>query len=547
VKALERVVLHPFLFATFPVLYLFEQNIEEGITLDQLIGPLALVLAITTAFFVTMWRIWHDWRRAGLLSSLVALLILSFGHVAQAVEELQELPDDPGAEPAFNAEPYLLPVSGVFAVASVVIALRVKRRLPDITKAMNVIAAALVLMNLVPIVTRGTTLVGSDEPQKGLDASGELNLDARASAKQPDIYYLIFDRYADDEIMRERFDYDNSSFTRWLESRGFHLPRRSSLNYARTGHSLASSLNMRYLDGLARTAGRSATIDAVFRELNYYQAARLLKSLGYRYAHVGSWWPPMNDNPLADDVYRFEALTEFATTLYETTLIAPIADRLGILESLDPRRVEWATRIWQFDTLTKIAEQPGPKFVFGHLLTPHPPYVTDRSGRFVSEERAAEWSYERRYVEQVIYTNGEIKKLIDRLLAVPKAEQPIIILQADEGPHPLRMEDSRGTVFDWTTATHDELEMKFKLFTAMHLPGIPESEVRRHIHPTFTPVNTFRVIFNLYHGGDFRLLPDRNYIFPDSNNPLDFIDVTDRLGIVGHGPERAGLPAPSTG
>jgi hypothetical protein len=99
---------------------------------------------------------------------------------------------------------------------------------------------------------------------------------------------------------------------------------------------------------------------------------------------------------------------------------------------------------------------------------------------------------------------------------------------------------------EWTTATLDELEMKFKLFTALYLPGIPESEVRRRIYPTFTPVNTFRLIFNLYFGGDFRLLPDRNYIFRDDDHPLDLIEVTDRLGIVGHSSQRAGARTSST-
>jgi hypothetical protein len=270
----------------------------------------------------------------------------------------------------------------------------------------------------------------------------------------------------------------------------------------------------------------------VHQRLRGFRVARLLKSAGYRYAHMGSWWPPTSEDPLADDQYRFESLSDFATTIYETTVIPAIAEQLGVLDHLDRRRTEWARRGWQFDTLTKIRQRPGPKFVFGHLLTPHHPYVTDRDGGFVSPEQEAEWSYERKYIEQLIYTNEEIKRLVTHLLAVPEDERPIIVLQADEGPHPIHMEDFPHKVFDWRTATLDELEMKFKLFTALYLPGISESEVRRHIYPTLTPVNTFRLIFNLYLGGDFRLLPDRNYIYRDFNHPLDLIEVTARLGIV---------------
>jgi hypothetical protein len=215
-----------------------------------------------------------------------------------------------------------------------------------------------------------------------------------------------------------------------------------------------------------------------------------------------------------------------------------------VLDHLDRRRTEWARRGWQFDTLARMREQPGPRFVFSHLLTPHPPYVTDRDGDFVTREREARWSFERKYVEQVIYTNEEIKNLVDHLLAVPKAQRPIIILQADEGPNPIRIEGNRA--FEWRTATLEELEMKFKLFTALYLPGISESVVRRQIYPTLTPVNTFRLIFNLYLGGDFRLLPDRNYITRDVD-PLDFIEVTDRLGIVEGSSSGAGTQTPPNG
>jgi hypothetical protein len=57
----------------------------------------------------------------------------------------------------------------------------------------------------------------------------------------------------------------------------------------------------------------------------------------------------------------------------------------------------------------------------------------------------------------------------------------------------------------------------------MYLPGVDH----RALYPTMTPVNEFRMIFNLYFGSNLPLLPDRSY--PQQLEPFALIEVTDRL------------------
>jgi hypothetical protein len=45
------------------------------------------------------------------------------------------------------------------------------------------------------------------------------------------------------------------------------------------------------------------------------------------------------------------------------------------------------------------------------------------------------------------------------------------------------------------------------------LPGGGTSQ----IYPTITPVNTFRLIFNIYFGGNYPLLEDKSYFSPDGD------------------------------
>ena len=113
-------------------------------------------------------------------------------------------------------------------------------------------------------------------------------------------------------------------------------------------------------------------------------------------------------------------------------------------------------------------------------MIPHPPYTFASDGSFVTDEQDVGRRQSVAYGEQLTYLQTRIESLVDELLARPEAERPIIILQADEGPYP--REYARNTIgYDWTTASTDELEIKFGIFNAMYLPG---DGSRRHRRPS---------------------------------------------------------------
>jgi hypothetical protein len=65
---------------------------------------------------------------------------------------------------------------------------------------------------------------------------------------------------------------------------------------------------------------------------------------------------------------------------------------------------------------------------------------------------------------------------------------PIIIIQGDHGP----------SHFDETT--------RMGILNAYYFP-----EAQPALHPSITPVNSFRVLFNTYFGTEFNLLKDTSY------------------------------------
>src|SRR5262249_55856944 len=68
------------------------------------------------------------------------------------------------------------------------------------------------------------------------------------SETTPDVYYIILDGYARADTLKRECQFDNSEFLEQLRSRGFYVADQSCSNYPMTFMSLASSLNMSYLD-----------------------------------------------------------------------------------------------------------------------------------------------------------------------------------------------------------------------------------------------------------------------------------------------------------
>src|ERR1051325_7910786 len=98
-----------------------------------------------------------------------------------------------------------------------------------------------------------------------------------------------------------------------------------------------------------------------------------------------------------------------------------------------------------FQNLGSVPNLPYPKFVFTHILAPHPPFVLGENGEPVYPPDPfslddASWllnsisreQYEHGYISQLKYINKRTLQAIDDILSKSK-RRPIIILQGDHG------------------------------------------------------------------------------------------------------------------
>jgi Sulfatase len=347
-----------------------------------------------------------------------------------------------------------------------------------------------------------------------------------------DIYYLIFDRYARSDQLKQVYGFDNAPFIRELESRGFAVAEQSFANYQRTTHSLISSLNFDYLGGLdAEETRSSGDWLPLYEMMQDFRLRRFLDAQGYEFHFFGSWWEPTRLNRYAHTNHNLLALPEPFRAMLDQSLV-PYFTKLAGMKLFDPRLMQCERSKRAFERLKEMARiKTNPRFIFAHFLVPHPPFVMDETGRCISIKEARTRSRAENYTRQVAYTNREILKFLDAVMVQP-GPKPIIIIQSDEGPWPQRFAGDEivalgadVTPANWLTATREELVQKMAILNALYLPARDMSGIEE----TASPVNTFRRVLREYFGVPLEPLPDRQIIFESAERLYQFHDVTESV------------------
>ncbi|MEX2394438.1 MAG: sulfatase-like hydrolase/transferase, partial [Actinomycetota bacterium] len=472
----------------------------------EVLIPLVTALSVVAIVTVVARRLGGRPQVVAFAITIGAAWFFAYGHIGMLISpSMKRLIANPNL--------VLLPVWTAVAVLAILGARKVRDG-SVATVMLNAAALALVVMTSFTI---GNGLRAEPSVSDAASLLGR-RVDLDADADKPNVYYLVFDRYMADETLRIHHRFDNGPFLRALERRGFVVPERAYTNYPTTTMSLASSLNMAYLDPVADEVGRDFQLQFPFHEaIKRSRVVRAFKDDGYRYIHIGSWWEPTRTSSWADRRVQTLPVSEFGRALLTTTAVSPFArEILGTADLPDlHRRV--ASR--QFDALARTGRDRGPKFVFAHILMPHPPYVFDRDGNAIDAEPGTIADRMDAYIEQLRYTNIEILEALDQILE--DDPDPVIVLQADEGPNPTYWSKNHP---DWPNAKDGPIVTKYPIFAAFRFPGVDRAEIPDEV----TSVNTFRLVMRSYFGADLPPIEDRMF-GSKKGAPYRFVDMTERV------------------
>ncbi len=502
-------VIHPFIVAAFPALALYYYSAQE-LRLSVLVLPVLVPVGVALLMFLITWSLCGNPYKSGIIVSLFLALLYSSGHVFNVASWY-------GITSAYFGGVILLIIWAAVFPGTAYLILRTRKTLRYPTIILNAIFIFLLLSYSVR-----TGIYEVKRLSAASDSAGNpttLQLNPAGGEPLPDIYYIVLDRYGRADSLADFYDYDNSYFVDYLAGKGFYVASESTANYVRTLLSLPSSMNMEYLRDMDPESGDMYPLSLLLQD---NAVRRSLQQAGYEYIHVGSWWGQTRENELADVNINYGAkIDEFSELILATTMPYSVCAEMGVIEDRYLR--QWKRTLYEFEQLAEVPENDNPTFVFAHLMVTHQPYVFEADGSFMPYEQSHQRTERDNYVNQMTAANSMLQNLIEQILSKSEVD-PIIILQADEGPYPPRLlEENRE--FNWDTATGDELRQKMGILNAYYLPGVDTSG----LYPSMTPVNSFRLVFNLYFGAGLKLLPDLNYAYEDFDYPYLFLDVTDRI------------------
>jgi hypothetical protein len=498
---------YPVLLGAFPVLAIYAANLGM-VPSSDLWRPLTWVIGLAlSAWIVSSLLLRSIWPGAA-LSSVAFALFFSYGPMGDLVDSFVVAIVD----------------FGIF-FASLVLFIWKKPKLFSATRVLNFGSFVLVLLPIAQIAIQRPPGVH----ESFLDV--HLPVALKQVTDKPDIFFIIVDGYGRSDQIERVMGYSNNEFIESLREKGFYVADRSHSNYCQTQLSLASSLNLSFLQELGDMFPDSSNDrHPLVRGIDESYISSYLKRRGYAYIGVTSGFDEIqlkSTDVSYDHKLAYTMLEDAVVQLTPITLVP-----FRVVRRFNDRR---ESLIGAFENLRYLGTPTShPRFVVAHLLAPHPPFVFDAAGNPIRQPLPfGFWDgshymsfgtpegYRSGYVGQIQYLNKQLLAIIDALVS-KAAKPPVIIIEGDHGSK-LKMHQD---VIDKT-----DLRECFSNLMAFHVPG----SIREKLYPEVSSVNTFRLVLNGLFKENLPLLPDKSYYSPFSR-PYQFTEVTERIADVPHRP-----------
>ena len=494
-------IVHPILFAIFPVLSLFSVNLNELGLIDVLL-PLIGVVGFGILIWLIIGLALKNFKKAAFITSLGLVIFFSYGHIFLLVAGF----DIFGIE---ITNTLVIPFFILFVIGTIFF-LKTKNKLDNPTKIANGIGITLVVIVMINVSTFYFIDSTLEEEILYVDNISQIS----NFSNSPDVYYIIFDGYPRSDQLAKHFGYSNQDMVRFLEDNRFFIAHNSHANYPITPLSLASSLNMEYRDYLQKEIGiDSKNLHPLKDLLDNNKVMQKFKDKGYRVISFDSGWRLDRLLSIADETLCREDQninSEFLIMLLRTSMLNPVYVKIfdgDYRENISCVLAE----------LPEVSERyEEPIFVYAHVYLPHGPFVFGPNGEEVVPESMSQTevtpSTKNDFLNQVKFSDKKIQEIVKKILAKSKTP-PIIIIQSDHGS---------ALNLDMVNPDSAGLHQRMSILNAYHLPNGGDSL----LYDNITPVNSFRIVLNYYFNETNPLLEDKIF-FSSYAGPYNHTEISD--------------------
>jgi len=488
--------------STYPVSLLFTSNIQNTRSVMFLI-PLALVYCSATCiyFLFYIFRNKLAFKNYHLTTSICTIIFFVYGIYYDWLISCDTFIG------ILASHRLLLPITLLILLCVVYLINKVKVT----SKAYKFVLVFLISFNVVPFLSLLNLSVFKAKEKAVITPilSNKFNND-----NLPNIYYIILDGYGSDSSMKKVLNYDNTNFSKQLEDIGFKVQRRASSNYCRTVFSLSSTLNFNYIQNIIKTNINQENSNLLISD---NLVSKLLKANGYTYYLFDSGFGLKNNyekNEVLVESNEFSFLDNLYTTSDNDVLNSFINNSIICVSKnsffINLSLKNYAGKVLNvFNRLPKIAKIVDKKFVFAHIISPHPPYLFDRDGN-ISEygnydpERHGKFNWNAKlYIEQLRFINVKTLIAVTEIIKNDKHDK-IIIIQGDHGTRTLPETGKLDINQEW-------VDEEYSILNAIYISKDNESKRFIYNNWNYSSVNTFRLIFNEYFQSEFPLLKDNMY------------------------------------
>ena len=503
---------HIFLFAAFQILTVYSINVNE-VPFKIFFIVLMIALGFAGLIFCVLTLITKEKILSSIIASFCVFFFFLYGRVVDILIE----------NPIFNLplhrNKFFLPMFSVIALITVLMIFKnktIRKYLEKINIFSNQFSLGLVFIS---IITTGVNYdwmklsEGRFSQDFNDDSITKQNpkLIHEEGLSRPDIYFLIFDSYANHRILNEYYNWNDSSFVNALVSRGFSVDENTRSNYCFTGGSIGATLSMRYIHE-----------DLNYGNKNYYKQNEVLerfKLKGYdivsNYAGNQSWKQNNSKVSLISE--------DFVQLIIHISMLRIIENEL-IVDQLRQDILSMVNGIKNFK------KPQNPTFIYLHFIIPHSPFIfqADGSRPEYFESAFTKFEHKVKFVQQLRFSGKQIIDIVDSIRQ--KDKDGIIIIQADHGFGGdkdmiyLNRNSIAANTNNREKPPPEYLDQRFGILNAISSPlelGIPEHS---------TPVNLFRYIFNAIFDDQYTFLPNKSY-FTLIKKPYLFHDVTNDLDL----------------